>query len=255
MKASALKQAEGALETARGALNMAQVNVGYTHIAAPLSGKISRAEITQGNVVEAGANAPLLASIVDLSPIYVSFDVDEQTFIKTIQGVPAAKLKTIPVEVSMGNARSDALKASIHSFDNQITPGSGSIRVRATLANKDGLLVPGLYAKVRLGSADTTQAVLINPAAVGTDQSKKFVFVVGEGSKAEYREVMLGSMTDGLQVITSGLTPGEKIIVNGLQRVRPGAPIMGSDVDMTTLAPLNPPAATESAPAATEEAK
>ncbi len=245
--------AQSGYEKALGDYNAAAVNLEYTHITAPIAGKISRAELTEGNQVDAGSGAPLMASIVALSPIYASFDVDESTFIKTIQGVPAAKLKNVPVEVSMGNGRSDAIKASIHSFDNQITPGSGSIRVRALLANKEATLIPGLYAKVRLGSADAADAVLINPTAVQTDQSKKFVMVVDTDSKAQYREVVLGETVDALQVIDSGLKPGEKIVVNGLQRVRPGVPVQGTDVDMVTLKDPNAPA-DAAAPAADKPA-
>ena len=238
--------AQSGCDRALGNFKAAEVNLEYTQISAPISGKISRAEITEGNLVDVGANAPLLASIVAVSPIYASFDVDEQTFLRSIQGVSAAKRKTIPVEVGLGNQQGGAMmKAVIHSFDNQIVPGSGTIRVRALLPNTDASLIPGLYARVRIGSPDVADTVLINPAAVSTDQDKKFVMAVGEGNKAEYRVVTLGGMSDGLQIITSGLKAGEKIIVNGLQRVRPGVPIMGTEVDMTSLAPLNPPAAPE----------
>lgn len=241
-KQSAFEQASGAVQTARGALAAAQVNMGYTTVTAPISGKISRAEITEGNVVDAAA-APLLASIVDLSPIYASFDVDEATYLKSIQGVPADKLKTIPIEVGAGNGATKFMTAAIHSFDNQITPGSGTIRVRAVLENQDQTLVPGIYAKVRLGSPDPIDAVLINPTAVGTDQDKKFVMVVDAQSKAQYRPVMLGQVMDGLQTVKEGLKPGEKIVVSGLQRARPGAPITGAEVDMKTLQPTNVPEA------------
>jgi membrane fusion protein, multidrug efflux system len=257
ISAAELEQAQSAYDQALGAYQTAQVNLGYCTIRAPISGKVSRAEITEGNIVDAGQSAPLLASVVSVSPIYASFDIDEQTYLKTIQGVPAAKLKTIPVEVGLSSDTGTPLKARIHSFDNQITPGSGTIRVRATLENTDATLLPGLFARVRIGTADEGEAILINPAAVGTDQSKKFVMVVGEGNKAEYREVKLGSMADGLQIINEGLKAGEQIIVNGLQRVQPGAPIQGTPVDMLTLAPLNPPAteapAEGAAPAATSE--
>ena len=240
--------AQSQYETALGNYNAAEVNLEYTHIVAPISGKISRAELTEGNQVDAGSNAPLMASIVTLSPIYASFDVDESTFISTIQGVSAAKLKNVPVEVSVGNSNSAVMKATIHSFDNQITPGSGTIRVRETLPNTNGLLIPGLYAKVRLGSADMVNAILVNPTAVQTDQSKKFVMVVDQDNKAQYREVTLGEMVDGLEVITTGLQPGEKIVVNGLQRVRPGVPVQGTEVDMLTLKDPNAPA-TDAPPA------
>lgn len=234
--------AQSAYSRTLGNYKAAQVNLEYTRIAAPIAGKISRAEITVGNLVDP-TSAPLLASIVDLSPIYASFDIDEKTFLKTIQGVPAAKLKTIPVEVGVGNDGGGYLSAAIHSFDNQITPGSGTIRVRAMFENADKTLVPGLYARVRIGSADAVDSILIHPTAVGTDQSKKFVMTVGSDNKAEYREVTLGGLFEGLQVITSGLTVGEKIIVNGLQRAQPGSPVTVEEVDMVTLKPLAAPAA------------
>lgn len=241
--------AQAAYDRALGDYKTAEVNLGYATIAAPIAGKISRAEVTVGNLVDP-AMPDALASIVDLSPIYASFEVDEQTFLKTIQGVPTAKLKTIPVEVAIGNAEGGAYtKAAIHSFDNQITPGSGTIRVRARLENADATLVPGLFARVRIGGVDDAEAVLIHPTAVSTDQSKKFVLVVDEKNIAQYREVTLGVLDDGLQVVTSGLNAGESIIVNGLQRAQPGAPVTPSEVDMKTLAPLNPPPA-EAAPVA-----
>lgn len=246
------EQSQSAHEQALGAYQAAQVNLGYTRIVAPISGKISRAEITVGNVVQTGSNAPLMASVVSLSPIYASFEIDEQTYLKTIQGVPAAKLKTIPVEVGVSNGVGTPTAARIHSFDNQITPGSGTIRVRAVVENADATLLPGLYARIRIGAADSVEAALINPAAIGTDQSKKFVYTVGEDNKAQYREVTLGAVADGLQVVTSGLNAGEQIIVNGLQRVQPGAVIQGEAVDMLTLKPLVAPA--EALPAPTVEA-
>lgn len=254
IKTKAISQAEyesaqSAYNQALGNYKLAEVNMDYTAITAPISGKISRAEITEGNLVQAGQNAPLLASIVSVSPIYVSFDIDEQNFLKSIQGVPANKLKQIPVQVMLANSK-EPLIATVHSFDNQIAPGSGTIRVRATLPNKDGTLIPGLYAKVRVGSADEQEAVLVNATAVGTDQSKKFVMVVGEDNKVQYREVTLDGTEDGLQIITSGLKPGEKIVASGLQRVQmPGTQVQGTEVDMTTLKPLNPPADASAAPA------
>ena len=253
ISAAEFEQAQSAHEQALGAYQTAQVNLGYARITAPIAGKISRAEITVGNVVQAGQNAPLMASIVSLSPIYASFEIDEQTYLNTIQGVPAAKLKTIPIEVGVSNGEGTPTVARIHSFDNQLTSGSGTIRVRAVLENTDATLLPGLYARIRIGAADKVEAALINPAAIGTDQSKKFVYVVGEGNKAEYREVTLGAVVEGLQIISSGLKAGEQIVVNGLQRVQSGAVIQGEAVDMLTLKPLAAPAA-EALPAPADAA-
>lgn len=250
---SALTQANGAVQAAEGALKSAEVNLSYANITAPISGKISRAELTVGNNVEAGPSAPLLASIVTLSPVYASFELDEKSYLSTIQGVPSAKLKNIPVEVGTSSDAGTPIKASIHSFDNQIAPGSGTIRVRASVPNKDQTLVPGLFAKVRIGSVEEQNAILINPMAIGTDQNKKFVLAIGEGNKAEYREVKLGGQTEGLQIITEGLKEGDKIVVAGLQRLRPGAEVQPIPADMTTAQPLNPPAEAATAPAPAQE--
>ena len=236
---SATQQANGALETARGAARAAEVNLSYAKITAPISGKISRAELTVGNNVDAGANAPLLASIVDLSPIYASFELDEQTYVSTMQAVPAGKLKAIPVQVQLAGDKAQPIPATIHSFDNQLTAGSGTIRVRAVIPNQDQMLMPGMFAKVRLGSPQQSTSILINPVAVGTDQNKKFVFVVDAEGKAEYREVEPGQIVDGLQIIKSGLKENEQIVVGGLQRLRPHAPVKAIPTDMQTLKPLN----------------
>ncbi len=240
-KNSAATQATGTLASAKGALQAAEVNLAYAHITAPISGKISRAEMTVGNTVNAGPSAPLLASVVQLSPIYASFELDEKSFLKTIQGVPAAKLKQIPVTVALANGA--AVPAKIHAFDNQISPGSGTLRVRAVMENKDASLVPGLFATVRMGTPEETASILVHPNAIGTDQNKKFVLLVDAEGKAEYREVMLGAQVEGLQAIASGLVEGDKIVVEGLQRLKPGTPVIATEADMTTLKPLNAPEA------------
>ena len=123
-------------------------------------------------------------------------------------------------------------------IDNQVDAKSGTVRVRAVFDNEGGLLIPGQFARIRMGQARNTQALLINERAVGIDQNKKFVMVVGEGNKAEYREVTLGTPMDGLRVVTSGLKAGENIVVNGLQRVRPGVVVAPQDVPMDAKAEL-----------------
>lgn len=253
MRESALTQATGALAAAKGALDAAQVNLDYAHVRAPISGKISRAEVTEGNQVDSGSGAPLLASIVTLSPIYAGFDLDEQSFLATIQGVSDEKLKEIPVQVGLSNSEGTPIAAKIHAFDNQIGMSSGTIRVRAIIPNKDGALVPGLFARVRIGTPEQLPSILINPAAVGTDQSKKFVFVINGENKVEYREIKLGIITDGLQIVTEGLKEGERIVVAGLHRLRPGMLVTPMAADMETLKPVGgeaAPAAAAAAPAA-----
>lgn len=236
-KQSNLSQAQGSLEAARGALKAAEVNLSYTHITAPIGGRISRAEITEGNQVEAGPNAPLLASIVKLQPVYVGFELDEQSVTQLVRGMSPAKLKHMPVEILPANAASAPIHATLHDIDNQLS-ASGTLRMRASIANKDNALMPGFFARVRIGSADQEDAVLIHPEAVGTDQDKKFVYVVGAEGKIEYRVVTLGETTDGLQIITNGLAEGEQIVVAGLQRMRPGVLVQPIASDMRTLAPV-----------------
>ena len=127
--------------------------------------------------------------------------------------------------VQMGTAATDDTphQGRLQLIDNQVDVKSGTIRVRASFDNQDGTLIPGQFARIRMGQAQTVHALLVNERAVGTDQNKKFVFVVGADNKAQYREVALGAPVNGLRVVTEGLKPGERIVVNGLQRVRPGA--------------------------------
>ena len=232
---STLYSAEGKVLAAKGDLALAQVNMDYAEVRAPFAGKMGRAEITEGNVVNAGLQAPTLAWIVALSPIYASFEMDEQNFLNHVQRVPADKITSIPVEIGLANQSDTPYKGHVQAIDNQLNIGSGTIRMRAVYQNENGELVPGLYARVRMGSADSASTLLINEKAIGTDQSKKFVFVVTADNKAEYREVTTGQTVDGLIVIKTGLKSGEKVIVNGLMRVRPGAPITPEIVNMNTL--------------------
>lgn len=235
---SALYQAEGELMAAKGDLALAQVNLDYASVQAPFAGRVGRAEITVGNVVNSGFEAPILTTIVATSPIYASFEVDEQNFLNHIQGVPQEKLATIPVEIGLANQEGTPHQARIHAFDNQLNAGSGTIRVRAIVDNQDGALIAGLFAKVRMGSADAATTILVNEKAISTDQNKKFVFVLGANNIPEFREVTLGQAVDGLRVVKTGLKAEEKIVVNGLMRVQPGAPVTPEPVDMVTLEAL-----------------
>lgn len=236
-KKAALQAAEGNVKAASGALKAAKANLGYATVTAPISGKISRAEITVGNVVNAGPNAPLLASIVAISPIYAGFEMDEKSFLSLIHPVKPEAYADIPVEVSVGD---EMLPAKIHAFDNQLDSASGTMRVRVIYDNADGRAVPGLFAKVRIGSPEVKHAILINQKAVGTEMDKKFVTVILPDGKPEFRPVVLGQREGDLVVVESGLSAGEKIVVNGLQRVRPGITIKPEEVDMITLKGAEP---------------
>ena len=233
-KQNASREANANQKAAEAALETARINLGYTKIVAPVSGRVSRAEITLGNVVSAGASAAPLTTLVSVSPIYASFDADEQTYLQYISRVKDGK---VPVELGLADETGYSRSGTIESVDNRLDTSSGTIRVRARFDNADGVLVPGLYARVKVSGSVPHPAVMIDDAAVNTDQDKKFVFVVDKDDHVAYREVLLGAQQDGLRVIKSGLAAGDRIVVNGTQRVRPGDQVrahmvpMNADVD------------------------
>lgn len=242
-RVNAQREADANLRAAQAALKTARLNLGYTQVRAPVSGRVGRIEVTQGNLVAAGAGAPVLTTLVSVSPIYASFDTDEQIVAKALEGLRSGKnarsqIENIPVQMGTGTAGSTPYTGHLQLIDNQVDARSGTVRVRAVFDNAEGALMSGQFARIRMGQVKSTQAVLINERAVGTDQNKKFVMVVGEGNKAEWREVQLGAPVDGLRVVTSGLKAGERIVVNGLQRVRPGAVIAPQEVPMAAKSEL-----------------
>jgi multidrug efflux system membrane fusion protein len=163
-------------------------------------------------------NQPVLASVVATEKLYAEFNVDERTYIKAKR--QDASVSTMPVELTLSD---DVVvyHGVIHSFDNQLDRSSGTIRARAIFDNTDGVLTPGMFANIRLGSAEQSDVILIPQKAVGTNQNKKFVYVIDESNTAQYREVTLGEHQDDKRVVLSGLNPGEQIIVNGLSHIRP----------------------------------
>lgn len=224
-KAAAQKELDANARAAQAQYEAARLNLAYTRVTAPIDGRVSKAEITLGNLVDASA---VLTSVVSLERIYASFDGDEQTYL----GVGAQRDKEAVVKVGLANEEGFPHEGKLEFVDNQLDARTGSVRMRATLANKDRALAPGLFARVQVGSGEAGKAIVINDRAVGTDQSRKFVVVVGSDGKAEYRPVTLGPVVDGMRVVRSGLKAGEKIVVNGLQRVRPGAPVAPQIVPM-----------------------
>jgi membrane fusion protein, multidrug efflux system len=206
-------------------------------VRAPIAGRIGRIEITAGNLVAAGPGAPVLSTLVSVSPIYASFDADEQIVVRALNTLPGGssartQIERIPVQMGTAATASLPFEGRLQLVDNQVDAKSGTIRVRAVFDNKDGSLMPGQFARLRMGQAKNGQALLINERAVGTDQSKRFVMVVGADNKAAWREVKLGASVNGLRVVTDGLKAGERIVVNGLQRVRPGTVVAPREVAM-----------------------
>jgi multidrug efflux system membrane fusion protein len=227
-------EADAAVKAAQAAVLAAQINLNYTSITAPVDGRVSRAEITAGNYVGTGATPPVLTSVVSVNPVYVEFEVDEQTFLKYAANGAAGNTGIENIPVSMGLANEDGYphQGHLRSIDNRLDTSSGTIRVRAVFDNPNGELTPGLYAKVRTGNVKSAPTILVDDRAIGTDQDKKFVLVIGADNKATYRNVTLGPIVDGLRVIRSGLQKNEKIIVNGLQRVRPNSIVAPTEVAM-----------------------
>jgi len=236
---NAYANAQAALQQASAALESARLNLGYTEIRAPIAGRVGRIQVTVGNLVAAGPGAAVLTTLVSVDPIYATFDVDERSAMRALDGIDAtgegarAGIDRIPVELVTAAAGNAAVEGHLQLIDNEVDAASGTVRLRAVFDNPHGHLIPGQFARVRLGQAKPEPALLVSDRAIGTDQDKKFVMVVGADNKAAYREVKLGTSADGLRVVTSGLSPGERVIVNGLQRVRPGAAVAPETVPMT----------------------
>jgi multidrug efflux system membrane fusion protein len=216
---SAHQVAQADVKQADAALNQAKLDLEYAHISAPISGRIGRAELTVGNVVDAGVNAPVLTQIVANDKLYAEFNVDEATYVQLVRNTK--NVQAMPVELSLAGDKQAGYEGHIYAFDNRLDANSGTIRARAIFDNKDGALTAGMFANVRLGSAEKVQALLVPERAIGTNQSKKYVLVVDETNTANYREVTLGDHYEGQRVIQVGVNAGEKVIVNGLSHVRP----------------------------------
>ena len=237
-------EADANLRAAQAALQTAQLSLSYTQVRAPVAGRVGKLEVTVGNQVAAGPGAPVLTTLVSVSPIYASFDADEQVVaraLKEVQGAGAAgsrQLERIPVQMGTAASTDTPFEGRLQLVDNQVDAKSGTVRARAVFDNQDGQLMPGQFARIRMGQATQATALLVNERAVGTDQNKKFVLVVGADNKAAYREVTLGASVNGLRVVKDGLAPNERIVVNGLQRVRPGALVAPQQVEMSAKAEL-----------------
>ena len=220
--------AQAAVKSATAVLAAAQINVDYAFVKAPISGRISRAEITLGNLVGSPtAPPPLLASIVSDNGVYADFEVDEQTYLNSVRnyGQTQDRQQKIPVDVVVKGDDGQVYHGTIESFDNRIDASSGTIRARARFANSDGGLIAGMFVSVRMGNGALDNALLVPESAIGNDQSKRFVFVVGDNDKAEYRTVQLGPQVDGKRVVTAGVNAGDRVILDHLQRLAPGAAV------------------------------
>lgn len=224
-----VQQDQGTVQLDQANVTTAQLNLEHAYVDAPISGRVSRAEITLGNLVGSlNAPPPVLTSIVSDNGVYVDFEVDQQTYLNNVRnyGQSHKEQQKIPVDVVVRGNEDRVYSGHIYSFDNRIDIGSGSIRARARFDNADGSLVPGMFVSVRMGNGVFNDALLLPESAIGNDQSKRFVFVVGDGNKAEYRSVALGPQVDGNRVVLTGLKAGDRVILDHLQRLAPGAAVV-----------------------------
>jgi RND family efflux transporter MFP subunit len=227
-RTSGNEEAVANVAAAEAAVDSAALDLSFTQVRAPIAGLVGRAEITAGNFVSAGQT--LLTTLVSIDPIYVSFDGDEQVYLKyvgmALRGErESSRTAANPVWVGLADEQGHPHEGHMVFLDNELDPNTGTIHARSLFANKDRRFTPGMFARVKLiGSAEYT-ALLINDSAVGTDQSVKFVLKVGADNKVEYAPVKLGPVIDGLRVVRDGLKAGDVILVKGLQQVRPGMPV------------------------------
>ncbi len=240
-RTSGRAEARAAVQAADAALRTARLNLEWTTVRAPISGRASRAEITVGNLVQAGPPAAtLLTTIVSLDPIYVYFDTDEQAYLKYVSafggtGTSGRRSGAHAVSVGLASETGFPHQGSLDFVDNRVDNTAGTIRLRAVLPNKSGLFTPGLFARVRLDGNERRATTLVQDQSVGTDQDRKFVLVLKPDSTVEYRAITIGRMVEGLRVVESGLKPGENIVINGQLRVRPGMKVTAKQSVMVAL--------------------
>jgi RND family efflux transporter MFP subunit len=251
-------EARAAIQSARAQVESAALDLEFTRVTAPISGRVSRAFVTKGNLVNASAGeATLLTTIVSVDPIYVYFDIDERALLQYQQAaraqageserIPNVREAKIPVQLGLATEAGFPHEGVVDFVDNRVDPQTGTIRVRAAFANTNRVFTPGLFARVRVPVGDKYQAVLVPDRAIGTDQGQKYVLAVNDKNVVEYRAVKLGRLHDGLRVIQEGLQPGELVIVSGIQRARPGLTVTPQRTEVTALS-----VATAAAPTASE---
>lgn len=247
-----------AVKASEAAVAIARLNLSYTRVTSPIDGRVGRAEVTVGNLVSGGltGQATRLTTVVSLSPMYAYFEAAEQDYLKYMDLArsgqrPLSREHANPVFMAVGNETEFKHEGYMDFVDNRVNAGTGTLLGRAVFPNPDQYLTPGMFVRVRLIGTSKYKGPVINDRAIATDQDRRFVLVVGEGDKVEYRAITTGPLADGLRVVREGVKPGERIIINGLQRVRPGMVVKPRMVPMEgEPAAAAPPAAGEGAPAA-----
>lgn len=232
-------EAAASSEALRAAVHQAKLDLEYTKVIAPVSGRVSRYVVTQGNLIQSGQNGggTLLTTIVSVDPIYAYFDVDERTVLRVRQLIREGKATSAreaewPVALGLATEEGFPHQGTINFVDNQVNPKTGTLRVRGVFPNSYEALSPGFFARVRVPIGRAHPALLVTDRAIDTDQGQKVLYVVNEKDEVVSRPVRLGALHDGLRAIEDGLKPGERVIVNGLQMVRPGVTVAPKLVDM-----------------------
>ena len=234
----ALTEAEAGIRSAEAGLNSAGLDMEFTSIHAPIPGRIGEALVTPGNLVSGGtSSATLLTTIVALDPIYCYVEVDERSSLKyrtlAREGKRTSALFTeIPARMGLTNESGFPHEGKIDFVDNAIKADTGTIRARGVFPNTDRLMAPGLFARLRIPGSGTYEAVLVRDSAIGSDQGRPYVLVVGPDNKVQYRSITTGPMDDGLRIVRDGLKPDERIVVTGLLAARPGAVVTPQEADM-----------------------
>jgi multidrug efflux system membrane fusion protein len=235
-RVSAAEEATATVDAVQAGLRAAELNLEFTRVVAPISGRVGHAIVTEGNLVSSGPGAAtLLTTVVSLDPIYASFDVDEQAYLSLPRAARhgAGGGNTRPaIAMALSGEPDFRRSGELDFFDNQLNPATGTIRVRAVFDNPDGALTPGLFVRLRMTGRHAYDGVLVRDQAVGTDLDKRFVYVISPDQTIAYRSVSLGPLVDGLRVVRSGVAPGDLVVVNGLQRVRPGARVTAAVTPM-----------------------
>jgi RND family efflux transporter MFP subunit len=230
-------EARAAIQSARGAVDRAALELEFTRVTAPISGRISRYLLTEGNLVT--MNSTLLTTIVSIDPMYAYFDVDERAVLHVRQLIREGKVRSprdsdgaVPVLLGLANEMGYPHRGTVDFVDNQVNPQTGTVRLRGVFANEPEVLLPGYFARVRLLIGQTHQALLVTERAIDTDQGQKILYVVNDKNEVVSRPISVGALYDGLRVIEEGIKPGERVIVNGLLQVRPGVTVEPKLVDM-----------------------
>lgn len=238
VKVKAQQQAVASLQAAQAMVDAAKLEVEFTRVTAPISGRISRKLVTEGNLVIGGpSGSTVLTTIVALDPIYCYFDVDERSALKYRQLVREGKRSSPlfnPIGGRMGLANEQGFphEGKIDFVENELSPTTGAIRARGVFPNKDRLMAPGFFARVRIPGSGEYEAMLVRDSALGSDLGRTFVYVVGDDGKATQRNVVTGPLEDGLRIVREGLKPEDRVVINGLMAIRTGAVVKADEVEM-----------------------